>query len=933
MLRRTVLLLLTLLLAAEPSQAQSWMQRYLRERKAKEEIRRAEPVETAADTPDASGETVRKAELAGPEIPGETVRKAEPASPETSSGEPEIGRRAEPVTAEPEIPSPAPTPVVIVAATPTPTPEPTPAAQQPSPVPLKRILTVQPAVASTPATPTAPIVVATPTSTPEAADELDPKTSVIRIAPSNKPIPPDVSQFNYANGYYAKKEYDRAAAEYERYLTLYPTAPERQAAMFRMAESNRQLNNLNAAHKIYELLLTEFMDGDFVGPAAYRLADICFEEKNYPDALAYYRKASVRVKDPEIALSARYRAARCLESLANTSEAIDAYQEIAATPSPNPFLEASHLALGRLLAQVGRKSEAQAQYDIIIQQTSKNSLKAEASVQQSLLWIEMGQPDKAIEGLNRALKIPEIGSWKETAEVSLLRAYYGAQNYKQVLEAYRNGSQQYSAEAQPEVLLIVANSNRQLDKDSAARPLYEQIIRDFPGTAYAKDAQYYRLVTLYNANAPELSAEVDTFLAQNPDATDKRDQLLLLKAESFYKAAKYAAAAPIYAALEDSSLSPALKNEALFKRGWCYTQTQPRDNAAAIQVFSEFLKQNPAHKLAATALAQRAISYQQSKNLKAALGDFNSILDRYPKASKERALAYEQKALILGQQEENQAMAETFAKLLKEFPGSPVAGKANYWIGWAAFGSKNYQAAIPALETARKLDQQHFGEKSTRLLLQANRILEDRKATAAEVDKAEAAKTKVPAEILRWLGTEAFKAGDNAQAAKYLTKLTGRDGTEELQSDDWLILGCAQTKEANWSEAEAALKTYLSKVSEPVPQARGHLALGEAQLGAKAFDEAKKSADAALALQPEGRLNAQGLMLSGDIAFARGDFAEAAKLYTSVSVLFSDDAEITPKALTQAWHSYKKSGNEPQAAKTLNELQSHFPEYPVPTGN
>ena len=912
MLRRTLILTIALLLGAETSYSQNWMQRYLSERKAKEdaqEIRRAEPVDSPEATPDASGETVRRAELADPQAPTETVR------------------RAEPVTAASTPEAPAPTPVVIVS-TPTPTPNPTPAAQ-PTPK-LKRTLTVQPAATPVPAsTPAPPVAVASPT--PEPNDELDPKTNVIRIAPSNKPIPPDISQFNYANSYYTKKEYDRAAAEYERYLTLYPTAPDRQAAMFRMAESNRQLNNLNAAHKIYELLLTEFMDGDFVGPAAYRLADICFEEKNYPDALAYYRKASVRVKDPEIALSAKYHAARCLESLANTSEAIDAYQELLATPGANPFLEASRLALARMLAQAGRKTDALAQYDLVLKETTKDSLKAEATVRQSLLWIEMGQPDKAIEGLNRALKMPELGSWKETAEVSLLRAYYGAQNYRQVLETYRTGSPQYSAEAQPEVLLIVANSNRQLDKDTAARPLYEQIIRDFPGTPYAKDAQYYRLVTLYNANAPELSAEVDTYLAQNPDASDKRDQLLLLKAESLYKAAKYAAAAPIYASLEDSSLPPTLKAEALFKHGWCYTQTQPRDNPATIQVFSEFLKQNPAHKLAPTALAQRAISYQQSKNLKAALSDFNSILDRYPKAPKERALAYEQKALILGQQEENQAMADTFAKLLNEFPNTPAAGKAHYWIGWAAFGSKNYKAAIPSLETARKLDKEHFGEKSTRLLLQAQRILEDRKATAAEVDKAEANKTKVPAEILRWLGTEAFKAGDTAQAGKYLTQLTARDGAEELQTDDWLILGCARTKEAKWAEAESALKAYIGKVSEPVPQARGHLALGEAQLGAKQFDEAQKSAEAALALQPEGRLNAQGLMLSGDIAYARADYPAAAKLYTSVSVLFSDDPEITPKALTQAWQSYKKSGNEPQAAKTLNELQSHFPEYPVPT--
>ena len=71
-------------------------------------------------------------------------------------------------------------------------------------------------------------------------------------------------------------------------------------------------------------------------------------------------------------------------------------------------------------------------------------------------------------------------------------------------------------------------------------------------------------------------------------------------------------------------------------------------------------------------------------------------------------------------------------------------------------------------------------------------------------------------------------------------------------------------------------------------------------------------------------------MLSGDIAMARADFTAAAKLYLSISVLFGDDPEITPKALAQGYVAYKKAENAAQAAKTLNELQSRYPEYPVP---
>lgn len=947
-LRRFLLLATLFALAAEPAYSQTWLQRYLRDRRAKEEAKKAAAeAEKMQDDQENPGEEIRRAEPVNPTdptlaggVPETTiaadgtavpVRRAEPVAP--PSAEPaETVRRAEPIRrAEPaEITPPPPLRVE-------PTPAPTPVVRtSPPPVPRttpERIVTVKPDATPTPQPAASPAataggVIAAATPTPN--DEMDPNVNVIRVAPSNKPVAADISQFEYANSFYAKKEYNRATSEYERYLSLYPSGGDRQAAFFRLAESHRQLRNVNAARKSYEALLLGYNDGEFVGPAAYRIAELCFDEANYPDALAYFRKASVRIKDPAIALSARYNIARCQEVLKSASEAIQSYEDVLTVTDNNPFREASRLSLARLLASVGRRTDAIAQYDALIKETTKPALKAESTVRQALLLQEAGKTDKAVAAFNRAIAMPDIGNWKETAAIGLLRAAYEGKNYQQVLDTFRATGADFSAEAQPEVLLIAANSNRQLGKDNAARPLYEQIIRDYPGSNYAKDAQYYRLVSLYNLNAPELLSEVDAYIAQNPEAGERRDQLTLMKAEALYKTRKYAAAAPLYASLDDSRLNSALKAEALFKLGWCQTQAQPRNNDAIIDAYTAFLRQYPAHKLAPTALAQRAVSYQQKQNFKLALADFDQLLSRYPQATKEQELALEQKALILGQQNDNQGMAETFKALLRKFPSSAAAGKANFWIGWAAGESRNYKDAIAPLEAARKLDKEHYGERATRLLLQSHRITENRDALAKEVDIAEENKTKVPSDFLRWLGTEYFHAGDATHAEKYLTRLTAQAVPAELHAEDWLILGSTRTKLGKWADAEKALQAYLGKVSEPSQQATGHLALGEAQLGAKQFEEAKKSADAALTLQPEGRLNAQGRMLSGDIAMAQNDAAAAAKFYYSVTLLFGDDSELTPKALTQAILAYRKAGDTAQAAKVLNELQSRYPESPVP---
>ena len=82
----------------------------------------------------------------------------------------------------------------------------------------------------------------------------------------------------------------------------------------------------------------------------------------------------------------------------------------------------------------------------------------------------------------------------------------------------------------------------------------------------------------------------------------------------------------------------------------------------------------------------------------------------------------------------------------------------------------------------------------------------------------------------------------------------------------------------------------------------------------------------ALSLQADGRLNAEARIVSGDIQTGRGNHEEAAKIYESVSVII-DDEDVTPRALEKAVESHHKAGNETDARRLLNTLQSRYPEY------
>ena len=89
-------------------------------------------------------------------------------------------------------------------------------------------------------------------------------------------------------------------------------------------------------------------------------------------------------------------------------------------------------------------------------------------------------------------------------------------------------------------------------------------------------------------------------------------------------------------------------------------------------------------------------------------------------------------------------------------------------------------------------------------------------------------------------------------------------------------------------------------------------------------------ADEAMLLQPEGAINGEARILSGDLLFSGQDYASAAKAYMTVAVLY-DDPVLTPKALARAVEAYRKAGNLEEARKTSEELRSRFPGVPVPS--
>src|SRR5438477_9673782 len=560
-----------------------------------------------------------------------------------------------------------------------------------------------------------------------------------------------------------------------------------------------------------------------------------------------FQKAVARLKEPALALSAKYFQARCLENVDRKDEAQNLYQQVAETKNPNPFREDARMAAGSIALARGRKADALRSYEALANETEKPALKAEAIVRAGMVAVDLQQmekgktdqamAEKASSLLQKGRSLPEAGRWRAVAEVGLLRLQYQSGQYEKVLAEYRRGQEQIPEEVRAEMMLIVGNSQRQMGHTKEADDLYRQIIAKYPDREEAKDAQYQRLINFYNSNAPTLLAEVEEYLKSNP-TPERADQAKLLKAEHFYKEQKFAEAAPIYAELRASHLSPKLRAEAAYKLGWCFVQL--KDGAQVIEAFGYFLKAFPDSQQLPSALTQRALAYQESKNYEAALEDLNILLSKYP-AAKEREAALQQKALILGQLDNAKGMSDAFRQLLKEFPKSYVAAQANYYIGKAAFEGKDYKGALAPLEAARRLSKEQYYNLATLRILSAYFYLKDRPALTNEVNGFLAANpnTKLPPEILEGLGVEYYNEKNYAAAEKYFSVLGQSDSLGNVKPDFWFYLADAETKLGNFAKAETAYENYIRVATDPASKAKTLLALGATKIAAHKPDEAQ----------------------------------------------------------------------------------------------
>lgn len=755
---------------------------------------------------------------------------------------------------------------------------------------------------------------------------------------------PDTDLFDYATMIYERGEHTLAAQSFGQYLQSYPSGSDVPMAMFRLGECYLKMNNLKVAETYYREVVDRFPNSDGAPSAAYRLGAIRFNARDFAEAARQFAFCETKSPLPQVRLAASYNKSRAYQQLGDTKRQVAALQAVLAVKTENPYREGALLALGTVHLAEDRKTEALPLFLDLIKESKDNPVISEASVKAGVLLAETGKPEEAVPLFERALLIAETTpANRSIALVGVVQALFAKGDYDSVINNYtRNSSVLPEGETRPKMLLLVGNAYRMKKSYSRAVEVYLMIEQDYPGSAQAFEAGYWKLYCFYLLDDKDLGDFANAFIQRHAQAHGDHEFLnlaRLIRADFYFNQGDYAKSAESFVEVANDRLPEKLRAGALFNKGWALAEAgRAQDGIAA---FSQFLAEHPAHELTAKALARRGLAYREARDIPKAVGDFQRVVKEYTN-SDAAEMAYLQLGLIAGEQRDHKAMIAAFDMLVKKYPNSPAAAQAWFGIGRGHFDQKEFAKAVPALEKASEKDRQNYLDRASQMIILALYAQQNVDALAQAIDDYRKANSNaaIPPNTIAWLGLKLYDMRQFERSAKYLALATTPEEPQNTDPRVWNYLGMALLETGSFEQSLTATGHYLTVTPDSANKARALVTKGRALLGLGRLDEAQNVVQEGLAFAKDGKPQAMLLILEADVAIAAGDKyaasgqdAEAKNKYNAaasklmIPAQFLVDDEITPEALHKLAQALEKSGQAAKAAEFRKTLAEKYPNW------
>jgi TolA-binding protein len=789
---------------------------------------------------------------------------------------------------------------------------------------------VDPNAVDTNVAPVAQPVLPAPVAQPVNPVELSPAAAANPPTAGLTVVSVASARFDEATIAYKAGQYAAAVRGFTDFVRGFPQDRRVEEALFHLAESYRNLGRTKDALAAYAYQVKNFPDGPFRGNAELRRGAILFDEQKYADAIPSLQFTADR-SPGELQEAAKYLLGRADLATQKEPAGRALLQALANQQPPGKLSGAAAQALAELDDAQNRPAEAVTFWQKTVALSTDPAAQATAAARGGWSAIAANQLDAAEKLFRKALAA--TGPARQAASTGLLRVLFNQKRYDEWLALYTAEKDNLLAGAQPEILYDLGHVQFSLKHWPDAVIAFDNYLRDFGTQPAAGNAAYERFLAAVQADPAQTLTEADAYLNAWPQSP-YRPRVLLLEAQELSRQKKFADAAPLW---EKLALQPARadwpRREILLERARAYDELHNWTKAAgAYRAFiDEDDRSDPITLL--TVEARLAVCLQNDGQMLAATEAWKAVQAQAPAGSPAQQVALESLGLIYAHGGPSQAplMAATFRTLLDRFPQTKLRALAAFSVGDSFFQNRDYAGAEPYLLNARTWDAATWMQPATqRLALGAYGRKDWPKLLGytKEYDAISGAEKAgpLPASLFYALAENARKTGDLGMAEDSYERVTLLSDAGNLLAGAWWQLGEVESARKEWG---AAVTSY-QKYQQLKPEARNAtvvlLALGRAQLGAGALDAAKATAQQALLQEPEGPNSAAARMLLAEIAYAAQSYAEAARMFATLALLF-DNAQTAPQAMARAADAFEKAGDAKSAADWRGKLKAKFPQF------
>jgi len=740
-------------------------------------------------------------------------------------------------------------------------------------------------------------------------------------------LTPD-EQMQFADGLYLRGFYDMAVREYLIVVRDFPDYGKMDAALFRIAESYRHMDQAGGAIRFYKRVIKEYPESVYRFKSEFRRAELFVLAGQYRDAEKLFGALIKADPPPEIAASAWYYLGLCRDKLKEDVGAEEALMKVIRDYPDSTFFSYAALTLAEHYKRIGgHDAERKTLYARVAEKAATPRIGAEGCFQLADLAFASGDYSAAAEAYGRLMEVYPDDERVGEARLQAAWSYYRADRMKQAFELAEEALAQVKPEDEEQWLYLKANCQRGLNHPRDASTSYLLLLKKYPNGSTVSAASYESaLIAFRNREYTNVIARLTGVDIVGPTEQDS-DWLI---AESYANLGRRDEARKYYekilAGFGDANRAPL----AAYRMARLYHDED--EFLPASVSYQKLVERYPESELAPLALYSSGLCLAQTGDHAGAVKDWEQLLKRYPDFEKSDEAMYRE-SLSLVQLGKHDKARDKLNALLKTFPKTDLAPDATYALGILYEGMGKWPDAEQAFRRVIKmapvgirLDQSRY-----RLALVLQHL--DKNDEAADLLQnllSTPIRKDMPPDLLEWLARYQLERGlpmEAVAAARALVKSSRKATWKQI---GWFLAGEANRKAGKNDAAGKAFKKAVAAKAHTPEGARSALQLGELALSAGETKQARASfEDAARRAVSEELIavRARSYYGLGQTALAETNLDAAARHFLGVAVLF-DDPELSAESLYRAAESFGQLEQTEKRDKALKELKTRYPDSP-----